>query len=167
MVQQAVTSSRTSNIVVVPDLSADELTATAKHALRLTYFHSLYEQWDYYTDLSGKPILGRGLKFETIIVLKTEIKSGIVSWTYARDHLRELGFFGHVGAFTQWRRQNPTPTGFHASIPEDRACLRDHHGNLCAPYSYINGEDRRLDIMWLGHRLNDGESVVGFREVSA
>lgn len=156
----------TSNIVVVPDLSAVELTALTKRDLNLTYLDTDYAKWDYYRDLDGNPIHGRCLKFEALVWKPELDPNSIISSEQARAYLRERGFYGHVGAFTQWRGQNPDLMGYHASIPEDAACWRRADGHLCAPYSYFDGGYRELGQDWVGSDWDDDWSFVGFREVS-
>lgn len=160
--------STASNIVVVPDMAAVELTAATKRDLRLTHLDGDYAAWDFYCGVNGHPIEGRGQKLEALIVPKTDIKpSGeTVSLKYAWECLLERGYIGHVGGFTQWRRQNRGLMGYHLSIPEDNACWRHSDGDLCVPFSYFNGDSRELGRRWLGYGLIGGESVVGFRVVS-
>jgi hypothetical protein len=111
------------NIVVVPDLAAVELTALVKRELGL-FVEPDYERWDYYIDINSQPIPGRGLKFEAL-VWKPELKPDeMISSEAVRKYFRDLGAFGHTGAFTQWRRTCGLE-GSHASIPEDEACWRN------------------------------------------
>jgi hypothetical protein len=155
------------NIVIVPDLAAVDLTALTKRDLKLTYTDGDYERWNYYTDLKGQPIAGRGLTFEASI-WKPELKpdetigSDVVR-AYFRDH---GGFYGHTGAFTQWRRQNPSLQGHHASILEDNVCWRRSRGRLYVPGSDFDGGDRRLNRYWIDGDWPVHWSFVAFREVS-
>jgi hypothetical protein len=156
------------NIVVVPDMGAVELTAATNRDLRLTYLDRDYAAWDFHTGLDGQPIAGRGLKFEAIIFTKKDIKPSDddVSSEEVRAYFRERGYFGHTGAFTQWRRQNPTLMGYHASIPEDNGCWRGSDGRLCVPYSYFGEGCRELYRYWFADDWDDRGSFVAFRVVS-
>ncbi len=154
------------NIVLVPDLAAVDLTALVKKDLNLTYLDADYARWNYYRDNDGKVIEGRGKKFEAMIY-KPELGPNDVAASEAvRAYFRGRGFSGHAGAFTQWRRQNPGLMGYHASVLEDNACWRDSDGRLYVPYSFFDGDDRKLDRDWVGRDWDAGWSFVAFREVS-
>ena len=132
------------SIVVVPDLSAIDLTALAKRDLDLTYIDPDYAQWDYYTGVDGSVIKGRGLTFEALVVPKTDIKPSDKNASSEEIHayFHGRGFAGHAGAFTQWRRQNPGLSGYHATVLEENACWRYDGGDLCVPSSSF-GRDYR------------------------
>lgn len=155
-----------SNIVVVPDLSATELTALAKLELQLTYLDSDYAAWDFYMSFDGEPVEGRGKQFE-VMIWKPEL--GLherISSEAVREHFRKLGFYGHAAAFTEWRRNNPNLMGYHASIPEDRACLRGGGGYLSVPHSGFGVDYRKLDYGWIVSGWDGHWSFVAFRDVS-
>jgi hypothetical protein len=153
------------NIIVVPDLAAVDLTALAKSELNLTYLDPDYEQWNYYRGNDGKEISGRGKRFE-VLIWKPELASGAyINSEPVRKHFRDLGFYGHAGAFTQWRRTCGLE-GYHVSIPEDNGCWRDSDGRLYAPYSYFDDGRRELGHDWVGRKWNGYWSFVAFRELS-
>ncbi|MDD2785268.1 MAG: hypothetical protein PHS79_00060 [Patescibacteria group bacterium] len=153
------------NIVVVPDLAAVDLTALAKREFNLSGLDNDHDRWDYYTDLKGQPIRGRGLKFK-VMIYRPEIGSEeSVSSEAVRVYLRECKFYGHTGAFTQWCRTCGL-IGRYASIPEDDACYRDASGYLRIPYFYFGGGSRLIDQCWLDGYWDDRWSFVGFREVA-
>jgi hypothetical protein len=153
------------NIIVVPDLAAVELTALVKRELNLTFLDGEYARWDYYTAHDGTPISGRGKRFE-VLVWKPELRSDqAISSEAVRKHFRDLGYFGHAGAFTQWRRTCGLE-GYYASIPEDSACWRSSDGRLCAPYSIFLGGPRKLSRSWIRDDWGVRWSFVAFREVS-
>ena len=156
----------TPNIVVVPDISAVELTAATKRDLKLTCLDGDYANWDFYKSFDGQPIEGRGQRFEAL-VWKPEIgPDDVIASEQIRAYFRERGFTGHTGAFTQWRRQNPGLMGYHASIPVDRGCWRDSDGYLGVPYSDFGDGYRRLRQYWFDDDWDDDWSFVAFRVVS-
>ncbi len=152
------------NIIVVPDLAAVDLTALVQRELNLTYLDPDYANWDYYQGVDKSVIRGRGLKFE-VLTWKPDLKPNeAISSEEVRAHFRELNAFGHVGAFTQWRRTCGLE-GFHVSIPEDNACWRTSRGRLCAPCSIFGGGRRELGRSWLGDDWDGDWSFVAFREI--
>jgi len=154
------------NIVLVPDLAAVDLTALAKKDLNPTYLDPDYARCDYYRGVDGQVIKGRGLKFEAMIYKPELGPNDVIGSEAIRAYFRERGFTGHAGAFTQWCRQNPGLTGYHASILEDNACWRSSRGDLCVPSSFFGGGHRKLDQDWTDRAWNDYWSFVAFREVS-
>ena len=159
------------NIVIVPDISAVELTAQVKRGVKvgdkelpLTHLDSDYEKWGFYGGVDGKPISGRGKKFEAMI-WKPELKSGeTITSEAVREHFRKLVFYGHAGAFTAWRKTCGL-SGYHASIPEDAGCWR-YSGGLYVPYSIFVGDRRELYHGWLGDGWDGRWSFVAFCEIS-
>lgn len=154
------------NVVVVPDLSAVELTAVAKRDLQLTHIDSDYERWDYYTGVNGLRIEGRGKKFE-VLIWKPELgPNDVIASKTVRGYFQEQGgFHGHAGAFTQWRRACGLQ-GYHASLLDDNACWRHPDGRLGVPSSYFVGGRRELYRFWLDYDWHANWSFVAFREVS-
>jgi hypothetical protein len=160
------------HIVIVPDIFAVELTALTKRGVRvgdgelpLTNLDSDYERWDFYRGVDGSVISGRGQCFETL-VWKPKFKDDeTISSEAVRVHFRELGFYGHAGAFTEWRRTCGL-TGWHISIPENNGCWRHPRGGLYVPYSVFVSRDRELNQDWFGHAWDERWSFVGFRVVS-
>ncbi len=159
------TTTSPTNIVIVPDMLAIDLIAATKRELNLTYLDSEYAAWDYYRGVDGTVINGRGKKFE-VMVWKPELKPGErITSEAVRSHLRELGFHGHTGAFTAWRKTCAL-SGYHASIPEDNSCWRHSDGRLCVPSSDFDGGLRGLYRDWLGNDWSGRCSFVAFREIS-
>lgn len=152
------------HIILVPDLPAAGLTALLKRERKLTYLDPDQEAWDFYTGLDGKPIPGRGKKFEAR-VWKPDLKPGqVISSDAVRDHFRQEGFTGNVGAFTQWLRQ-VDPAGYYASIPDDNGCWRSADRDLYAPFSFFDDGYRKLRRHWIGGGWIGDWSFVGFREI--
>lgn len=151
-----------SNLVIVPDLLAVDLTALAAKELRLTHLDSDYGSWDYYRDLKGGVIEGRGLTLEYFVWTPGKR----VTSNEVRVHFKELRCFGHTGAFSQWLRKQTDLQGFYATIPEDSACSLGPDGNLGVPYFYSGGGYRKLLMDPLGADWGDGWSFVGFRVFS-
>lgn len=152
------------NIVVVPDLAAVELTALVQRELGLTLLDQGYKRWNYYSDLRGQPIPGRGKRFESSIWNPKRKPSEILSSEAIREYFRALGFYGHTGAFIQWMRTCGLQ-GYHASIPEDDACWRSPSGGLHAPFSYFGNGRHELRLGWSGGGWSGSWFFVGFREV--
>lgn len=161
----AIDRSKPSGILVVPDLAAVDLTALVKKNLRLQHVDPLYESWNYDEGLDGSLIPGRGESFEYLCWEPPSLRETPISPEAVRKHFRDLGFYGHVGAFTWWRCISVL-RGRHASIPEDSGCWRSGKGPLCFPHSYFD----------IGYRtLNNGASTqdplggdwtfVGFRKL--
>lgn len=155
-----------SNSIIVQDMFAVDLTALAKRDLDLHYIDPDYERWDFYRDNKGNPISGRGKKFE-VMIWRPELKSNeTISSEQVRCHFRRLGFVGHAGAFTEWRRQNPTLMGHYASVLENDACWRrSSNGDLFVPYSDFGEGSRNLSQYWLINRWYGHWQFVAFREV--
>lgn len=153
------------NIVVVPDMPAVELIALAKKDLSLTYLDSDYATWDFHISFDGKPVEGRGKRFE-VMVWKPELgRDDSISAEAVREHFRKFGFHGHAAAFTQWRRQNADVMGYHATLPKDCACWRSPGGGLYVPTSGFDAVNRWLRNVWLGDGWGDDWSFVAFREL--
>ena len=147
--------------IFVPDVEATELTAIAKQELDLTYITPDSEPWDYYQGNDGKPISGRGKVFEVM----TWKPGRDVSSDEVREHFEKEGFYGHAGAFTQWRRTCGL-SGYHASIPDNNGCWRRSDGRLHAPCSYFGSGERSLNQGWVDYPWRGGFwSFVAFREV--
>lgn len=171
------------NIIQVPDMSAVELTALAKRDLNLTCLDRDYAEWDFYHDVNGDSIPGRGKQFE-VMVWRPELEAGeSISSQQVRNHFSQIGFIGNTAAFTEWRRQNPSLLGFHASILEDKDCwidspledkdylvddgMRlDFGSDLNVPLSYFNESYRKLTPSPFGCKWYNYCSFVAFREVS-
>lgn len=160
------------HIVVVPDMSAVELTALTKRCVRvgdkelpLTYLDPGYENWDFYRGIDGSVISGRGQSFETLVWKPELVANDVISSDAVRIYFRELGFYGHAGAFTEWRRTCGL-MGRHASIPEDNDCWQHSDGEFCVPYSSFDGHYRSLDQCWIDDDWDGNWSFVGFCMVS-
>lgn len=156
-----------SDIVTVPDLSATELTAALRRECNLTYVDPDQAVWDFYVDLNGKPVPGRGKTYEAV-VWKPSLQPGErISSEAVRRHFHALRAFGNVGAFEAWLRQVADPTGYYATVPEDAQCWRDPAGGyLFAPYSIFDGGHRHLIQSWVGRDWGGCWSFVGFREIN-
>ncbi len=154
------------NIVVVPDMAAVDLTALVEKELKLTYLDSDYRQWNYYIGVDKTVISGRGKRFESLI-WKPELKPNeTISSGVVCKHFKGLGgFYGHAGAFTEWRRVCGL-NGYHTTILDDNSCVRFAGGRLCVPYSDFRGADRKLCLGRLGGGWSGGWSFVAFREVA-
>lgn len=153
------------NVVLVPDVSATELTTA--FAPKLTYLDPDYANWDFYTDRNGDPVPGRGKRFEVRIW-----KPGrIVSSEEVREHFRQDGFEGHVGAFTQWfRRRFKSLHGRveYATVPPESQCRRRHPNDsfIHVPHSLFDGCYVQLHLILVSGSWAPDWSFVGFREVS-
>ncbi len=151
------------NIIEVPDLDATDLTALTEKHCDLTFLDSDYRRWDFWKGcLDGKPINGRGKRFEFMTwEPKREVSSKEV-----REYFQTRGFSGNAGAFTAWVKERK-PQGYYASIPDDNGCWRRSGGDLYAPSSYFGGDRRGLDRAWVGYPWDGDWSFVAFRELSA
>ncbi len=148
------------NVIEVPDIDAVDLTALTKSHCDLTYLDSDYAKWDFYRGVDGKPISGRGKRFEFLTwEPKRDVKSDEV-----RAYFKERGFYGHTGAFTAFVKERK-PAGYHASIPDDNGCWRGSDGRLCVPSSYFVGVYRGLDQFWLDLGWGSDWVFVAFREL--
>lgn len=153
------------NIIQVPDMSADELKALTKRELKLNYFDRDYAEWDFYHDVNGDPIPGRGKKFE-FMIWKPELEDNETIFSEKiRRHFSPSGFQGNTAAFTQWMRQYPELMGYHASIPENKACWRDSVGTLFVPCSFFGAGYRKLDQSLLDDAWDDTWSFVAFKAI--
>lgn len=148
------------NIITVPDLSAVDLTALTKKNCSLTYLDSDYPSWDFYKDLDGKPISGRGKIFE---VLTWKPKKSVTS-EEVRQYFCGRGFSGHSGAFTAWVGERKI-SGYQASIPDENSCWRDPESGLCAPFSIFYGVHRDLRFVVIDHEWGRDLSFIAFREL--
>lgn len=146
-------------IITVPNLSAVDLTAHVKKSCNLTRLDSDYVR-DFYKDLNGKPISGRGKSFEFLVWNpKKDVTSEAV-----RKYFQERCFSGHTGAFTAWVGER-IPSGYHASIPDDSGCWRGYGGRLFAPCSGFGDSSRILSLCLVDGVWYSNWSFVAFREV--
>ena len=121
------------NVIDVPDLDAVDLTALTKLHCDLSFLDRDYAGWDFYHGVDGKPISGRGKRFEFMTWDPgREVGSDVV-----HAYFEELGFYGHAGAFTAFVKQRK-PVGSYASIPDDNACWRFSDGRRELRHEWIN-----------------------------
>lgn len=149
------------NEILMPDIDAVDLTALTKSHCDLTYLDGDYAEWNFYVDVDGRPISGRGKRFECM------------TWTPGRDtksdevrvYFKKRGFYGHAGAFTAWVKERK-PQGYHASLPENNGCCRDsEEGFFCPPFSYFGSNDRKLALNRAGIRWENVWVFIAFREL--
>ncbi|GEM_PF-3258367 len=156
----------TQSLIVVPDLNAVDLTALVKRDRALTYLDSDVAAWDYYRGDKGQSIPGRGWQFEALVWEPQLGSSEIIPPETVRAYFRKHGYFGHTGAFIQWRHVVDLE-GYHASIPDDYACWCRSTSVLYAPYSYYDEDEdiRELAKYPLAYEWDDRWSFVGFRQL--
>lgn len=151
----------TDRIIVVPDLAAVDLTALVKSELNLTYVDSMYESWNFWeSGFDHLPISGRGKRFEWDL------------WKPGREvtpddvcrYFEAKGFYGHGGAFTQWRRVCGLQ-GHHGTVPDLRGCCHGPYKSVCVPCSYFVDNRRYLELRWVGSYWREEWSLVAFREL--
>lgn len=150
------------DIVIVPDLPANELVRVVQGECQITYT-VIDPNWDFYRNRDGSQISGRGKSFE--FKLWKPKRSDTLK--EAREHFAEFGFAGHVGAFLQWCRQFVSE-GFYMTIPNDEACWCDKQGTrLWAPCTYFHHPNRELRRRIVsGASSFDGcNALLGFREL--
>ncbi len=161
----AIDRSKPSGILVVPDLAAVDLTALVKKNLRLQHVDPSYESWNYDEGLDGAPIPGRGRPFNYLCWTPEFVPETPISPETVRKHFYDLGFRGHVAAFTWWRSISGLG-GRYASIPEDNGCWRSGKGPLCFPHAYFGIGYRTLSNgTSMESSLSGDWTFVGFQEL--
>ncbi len=152
------------NILVVPDLAAIDLTEITRKELDLTYLEPGYARHDYYRGNDGQVIPGRAMSFEWTLWQPEIAPCASIESESVRKHFRDLGFKGHWGAFTQWRRIYGLE-GDHASIPDDDGCWRSPYGSLFAPLSIFGGNYRGFGLGGIRLHWDSHWTFVAFRKL--
>lgn len=147
--------SKSTDVILVPDLSAAGLVARAKEEIDLTYFNPELATWDFVTDERGK-------KYEVM----TWAPGRSVSTAEVRAHFREKGFGGNTAAFISWLSKRQ-PMGWHMSIPEEdtRLWRGPRSGYLDAPCFDRGGGSRELGLRDVRGGWGGDCTFVAFREV--
>lgn len=157
-----------SNIVVVPDMSAVDLTALIEKDLKITHLGSDYKQWDYFHDADGLEIFGRGRKYEVLVWTPEWKANHFISSAIVRGKFKEFGdFYGHAGAFVCYSRVTECRHSL-VTILDEKCCCRIANGDLCVPHysGFFERGGGELSLEPLGTGWGGGWCFVGFRELA-
>lgn len=148
-------------IVVVPDVTAKELTALADKDLEFKYLERDFRKWDYYTDLNLNKVPGRGVTFEAHVYRpeQTGRRPGTLD---IRVHFVSLKLEGYVAPFIQWCRICGL-AGKFATIPVEPECLFAE--DFRAPLADLSRESRSLSTFPYAQTWPLDCSFVAFRRV--
>lgn len=160
-------------LVRVPDISAEELLKRFEADNADKAYADALRGWDFYrkrplpNEQIPRLINGPGRAYEW----RFWTPSGKARGKDAAAHAVRDGWFGHTGAFIEWRRVNRM-SGFFTSVPADPDdCLVDSSSQFCGvAYSSAFQDDPRgknvpLDIRNWAHEMPPQTTFLEFREV--
>lgn len=165
------------DVICVPDLSAKDLLKMVVDERAVTFLLDAYKKWNYYRDQYGGIVPGRRKRFE-VMVWRPELESERKKITSreAEKYFKLRGFYGHVGAFIEWRRVCGL-LGQYATIPPADECYFSQYARRIRKVPSFNFQaidpgpsdmidTRRLSLEPFDCVWTSGVGFVGFRSLS-